>query len=71
MQSLWQWYFCVGTGLSRPTELAVLRACVFDRQGCVRGSFVLEHREHSTAIRRATITASWTILKKKKHLYKK
>lgn len=41
-----------GIGLSRPTELAVLRARVLDRQSGVRRPFVLEHGRDSTAIRR-------------------
>lgn len=41
--------------MSRPAELAVLRARVPDRQSGVRRPFVLEHRRHSTAVRRRLI----------------
>jgi len=38
--------------MSRPAELAVLRACVPDRQSGVRRPFVLKHGRDSTAVRR-------------------
>jgi len=41
-----------GAGLSRLTELAVLRARVPDRQSGVRRPFLLELRKHSSALRR-------------------